>query len=182
MDDRELLSGLRRGEDSAFTEIFRTHYASLVALGERLLGDRARGEDAAEEVMLELWRRRETLPADLNLRAYLFQSTRNRSLNQIRHLRVVREGEPHAPSPSAPAPTESAVETQELDAALQSALHELSDDVRETFLLSRKDGLTYPEIARTLEISVKTVEARMGRALRLLRQRLAAWLPEGGGW
>jgi RNA polymerase sigma-70 factor (ECF subfamily) len=72
--------------------------------------------------------------------------------------------------------------TAELDAALRSAILELPPEVRDTFQMSRVDGLTYPEIARALEISVKTVEARMGRALRLLRERLALWLPEGGGW
>ena len=59
---------------------------------------------------------------------------------------------------------------------------ELPEEVRETFRMSRVDGLTYAEIARVMEVSVKTVEARMGRALKLLRERLAQWLPEGGGW
>jgi RNA polymerase sigma-70 factor (ECF subfamily) len=52
--------------------------------------------------------------------------------------------------------------------------------VREVFELSRVRGLRYAEIADTLGISVKTVEARMGRALRSLRERLAPWLPGGG--
>ena len=51
--------------------------------------------------------------------------------------------------------------------------------MRETFELSRKSGLKYNEIASVLGISVKTVEARMGRALKELRERLAPWLPEG---
>jgi RNA polymerase sigma-70 factor (ECF subfamily) len=60
---------------------------------------------------------------------------------------------------------------------MKAAVRGLPDDVRETFQMSRVDGLTYAEIARTLGVSVKTVEARMGRALRTLRERLAAWLP-----
>jgi RNA polymerase sigma-70 factor, ECF subfamily len=182
MDDSELLSGLRRGDDAAFAGIFRTFYPSLVAAAERLVNDRAAAEDVVQEVMVELWRRRGSLAADLRLRAYLFQSTRNRALNQIRHLRVVRAGEPHAPRPSAAPPTEAESVTGEIDAAFRLAVAELPPDVADTFLMSRVDGLTYPEIARALEISVKTVEARMGRALKLLRERLAAWLPEGGGW
>jgi RNA polymerase sigma-70 factor, ECF subfamily len=182
MDDTELLAGLRRGDDSAFAEIFRTFYPSLVGAAERVVVERAAAEDVVQEVMLELWRRRESMPAELRLRAYLFQSTRNRALNQIRHLRVVREGEPHAPHPYAPPPTEAESVAGELDAALRLAVLELPPEVRETFRMSRVDGLTYPEIARALEISIKTVEARMGRALRLLRERLAPWLPAGGGW
>jgi len=65
---------------------------------------------------------------------------------------------------------------------MRQAVADLPEEVRETFLLSRVDGLTYSEIASAVGMSVKTVEARMGRALRLVRERLAPWLPEGGGW
>ncbi|HEX8241868.1 MAG TPA: RNA polymerase sigma-70 factor [Longimicrobium sp.] len=182
MDEPELLAGLRRGDDDAFAAVFRAFYAGLVAAAERLLGDRSAAEDVAQEVMLELWRRRHTLPPDVSLRAYLHQSARNRALNQIRHARVAREGEPHIRPPTPAPPADADARTGELETAMRAAVAELPADVRETFQMSRVDALTYPEIARVLEISVKTVEARMGRALRLLRERLAPWLPEGGGW
>lgn len=182
MDDAELLDGLRRSDDSAFAAIFRAYYAGLVGAAERVLADRTAAEDVAQEVMVELWKRRESLTGDVRLRSYLFQATRNRAFNHIRHLRVIRAGEPHAPPPSAPPATEAAAAAGELDAAARRAMAELSEEVRETFLLNRVDGLTYAEVASTLGISVKTVEARMGRALRLLRERLAPWLPPGGGW
>lgn len=182
MDDSVLLARLRAGDDAAFAEVFRTFYPALVRAAERVVGDRARAEDAVQEVMLELWRRRAALGEGVRLRAYLHQSVRNRCLNQIRHLRIVREGEPHAPPPSAAPPADGAAAAGELEAALERTLAALPPDVRETFQMSRVDGLTYPEIARILEISVKTVEARMGRALRTLREGLAAWLPPGGGW
>ncbi|HEX6749348.1 MAG TPA: RNA polymerase sigma-70 factor [Longimicrobium sp.] len=182
MDEPELLARLRRDDDGAFAAIFRAHYAALVGAAERLLRERAPAEDVAQEVMLELWRRRHTLPPDVSLRAYLHQSARNRALNQLRHGRVVREGEPHIRPPTPPPPADADARTGELEMAVRAAVAELPDEVRETFQLSRVDALTYPEIARVLEISVKTVEARMGRALKLLRERLAPWLPEGGGW
>ena len=182
MDDSELHARLRQGADEAFASVFRAHYAGLVGAAERLVGDRSSAEDVAQEVMLELWRRREALPEEMSLRAYLFQSTRNRALNRLRHARVVREAEPHVRPPTAAPPADGEASAGELHAAARAAVDALPPDVRETFQLSRVDGLTYPEIAKVQEISVKTVEARMGRALRLLRERLAAWLPEGGGW
>jgi RNA polymerase sigma-70 factor (ECF subfamily) len=182
MDQPELHARLRSGDDEAFAAVFREHYASLVGSAERLLGDRAAAEDAAQEVMLELWRRREALPEDVSLRAYLHQSARNRALNRLRHARVVRQAEPHVRPPSASPPADGEASALELQAAARLAVADLPQDVRETFRMSRVDGLTYAEIARVMEVSVKTVEARMGRALRLLRVRLAQWLPEGGGW
>lgn len=182
MADPELHARLRTGSDDAFAEVFREHYAALVTSAERLLGDRAAAEDTAQEVMLELWRRREALPEEMSLRAYLHQSTRNRALNRLRHARVVRQAEPHVRHPTAAPPADGDVSAGELEAAAREAVEALPEDVRETFRLSRVDGLTYGEIARVMEVSVKTVEARMGRALRLLRERLAQWLPEGGGW
>jgi RNA polymerase sigma-70 factor (ECF subfamily) len=176
-DDPEILARLQRGDDAAFAELFRAHYAALVVAADRLLDDRAAAEDVAQEAMLELWRRRGALPAGTRLRAYLYQSVRNRALNHIRHQRVARRAEPDVPLPPPAAPADPAALTAELDVAMKAAVRGLPDDVRETFQMSRVDGLTYAEIARTLGVSVKTVEARMGRALRTLRERLAAWLP-----
>jgi RNA polymerase sigma-70 factor (ECF subfamily) len=65
----------------------------------------------------------------------------------------------------------------EIDTALKKAVAELPDRCREVFELSRRDGLKYAEIASVLGISVKTVEAQMGKALRTLRVKLAPWLP-----
>jgi RNA polymerase sigma-70 factor (ECF subfamily) len=60
---------------------------------------------------------------------------------------------------------------------VQRALADLPDRCREVFRLSREQGLRYAEIAEALGISIKTVEAQIGKALRLLRARLAPWLP-----
>ena len=69
--------------------------------------------------------------------------------------------------------------SEEIDAALKQAVGALPERCREVFELSRVHGLRYAEIASTLGISVKGVEAQMGRALRELRRRLAPWLPGG---
>jgi len=182
MDDPELIASLRRGDEAAFATVFRTAYAGLAAAAERLLGDRAAAEDVAQDVMLELWKRRDALPADVALRGYLYQSVRNRALNRLRHLRTAREAEPNVRPPSPAPPADAGASTGELEAAMRAAVAELPQEVRETFLMSRVDGLTYAEIATAVGMSVKTVEARMGRALRVVRERLAPWLPDGGGW
>lgn len=169
-------------DEDSFAAVFRAHYESLVRAAQRLLHERAAAEDVAQEVMLELWRRRDALEPDISLKAYLHRATRNRALNQIRHARTVESAVPYVRGPSALPESDAGTAARELGEAARAALRALPDDLRTTFLMNRQDGLTYAEIARVLDISVKTVEARMGRALRSLREQLAAWLPEGGGW
>jgi RNA polymerase sigma-70 factor, ECF subfamily len=180
--ESELLARLREGDEDAYAAIFREHYSWLVLSAARLLGERALAEEVAQDVMLELWRRRHTLVLTGPLRAYLHQSTRNRALNQLRHGKTVRQSEPYVRPPTAAPSADAGTVSRELAVAAREAVAELSPAQREVFEMSRMDGLTYPEIANTLAISVKTVEARMGRALRHLRERLAPWLPPGGGW
>src|SRR5437763_14208524 len=95
MSDRAVLDRLREGDATAFDEVFRTWYAPLVRLAEGMLRDRAVAEEIVQDVMLELWRRRDRLAAEGSPQAYLFQSTRNRALNHLRHARVEQRGEPH---------------------------------------------------------------------------------------
>jgi RNA polymerase sigma-70 factor (ECF subfamily) len=177
--DQPLVARLRAGDSDAFATVFRAHYGALVRLAEAMLGGRAPAEDVVQDVMLELWRRRDAMTVHASLRAYLFRAVRNRALNQLRHRRIARRVNPEAVAPAPPPRPDGAVVEAELDAAIRAAVAGLPDRCREVFELSRIHGLRYAEIAATLEISVKTVEAQMGKAIRVLRGRLADWLPGG---
>jgi RNA polymerase sigma-70 factor (ECF subfamily) len=142
-----------------------------------MLRSREAAEDVVQEVMLNLWRHRETLSVEDSLRAYLYRAVRNRALNSARNDRVRREAIPHLvpESPESPS-SESALLEGELETAARAAIAELPPRCREIFELSRVKGLRYTEIAETLGISIKTVETQMGRALKSLRERLAPYL------
>lgn len=178
--EAELLARVRQGDDGAFAALFRLHYPTLVVIAARLLGERALAEEIAQDVMLELWRRREALALSGPLAAYLSQAARNRALNRIRQQKTARLAEPFLRAPSTSATADERALSGELQRAVDGALASLSAPQREVFELSRVRGLTYPEIAAVLDISVKTVEARMGRALKQLRERLSPWLSERG--
>lgn len=177
--DEDLWRELRSGSQWAFDAIFRRHYARLVLSAQAVVGERAVAEELAQDVMLELWRRRATLVLESTLAAYLHRSARNRALNYVRHERVIRDAEPEltatAGSPGTP---DHDVRQAEIDAAVQAAIAVLPARCREVFELSRVQGLRYAEIASVMDISVKTVEAQMVKALRVLRERLAPWLPD----
>ena len=138
---------------------------------------RAVAEELVQDVMLELWKRRETLAEESSPQAYLFQATRNRALNHIRHAKIERLGEPHATRPEAvDATAHSLVVEEEMLIAVKKAVDRLPERCREVFELSRTHNLKYSEIAATLGISIKTVEAQMGKALKTLREELAPWV------
>ncbi len=149
-------------------------------MAESILRERAPAEEIAQEVMLELWRRRESLKLEQGFGAYLIRSTRNRALNYIRHQRIVARELAAATIEARESPgTDAETLGVELERVVREAIDALPERSREVFLLSREQGLRYLEIAAVLEISVKTVEKRMGQALAELRERLQPWL--GGG-
>ena len=174
----DLLARIARGDRGAFEQLFREHYAGLVRFGEGLLRSRELAEDTVQEVLLNLWRQRETVRIDDSVKAYLYRAVRNRSLNQIRNERVRREAAPQIvrESRGSAEAGDAAVLSTELEEAIRGAIAELPPRCREVFELSRVRGLKYQEIAETLGISIKTVETQMGRALRSLRERLGSYM------
>ena len=182
VDDPELLARLRLGDESAFATLFREHYPGLVLSATRILRERALAEEIAQEVMLELWRRRADASITSSVKGYLHRAARNRALNRVRQDRTAQRAEPFLRPPTSAPQADELARGREIAAAAREAIAQLSTPQREVFEMSRTDGLTYPEIAEALQISVKTVEARMGRALKQLREALAGWLPTGSGW
>lgn len=181
-NDRDLEQRLRAGDEGAFDAIFHAHYAHLVRMAESVVRERSLAEELAQDVMLELWRRRASLRLEQSFRAYLVRAARNRALNHIRHQQVVaREAAAAALDPRSAPSAEDNLLGVELEAMVRQAIEELPEKIGEVFRLSREYGLKYAEIASALDISVKTVEKRMGQALAHLRKRLAPWLPTQRG-
>jgi RNA polymerase sigma-70 factor (ECF subfamily) len=175
---RALFARLAAGDDSAFDTIFRTWYAPLVRVATWLLHDGSLAEEVAQDVLLEVWRRRETLAFEQEPRRYLMRATRNRALNHVRHQAVAaraaaRDDRDEGVAAAAPA----LVDARELEAAIVQAVATLPPRCRAVFELSRRHNLSYAQIAEALDIAPKTVENQMGKALRLLRVSLAPWLP-----
>jgi RNA polymerase sigma-70 factor (ECF subfamily) len=178
MIDQDLENRIRAGDESAFDTVFRAHYADLVRMAESVVRERALAEEIAQDVMLEVWRRSEPIRLEQGFRAYLLRATRNRALNHIRHERIVQREQLAAAveSPTAPPPDQDLLGA-ELHDAIEQAMAALPNNCREVFQMSRTQNLRYSEIAAVLDVSVKTVEKRMGQALAELRKSLAMWIP-----
>lgn len=177
-NDRDLLARLRGGDDKAFEAIFRQWYEPVVRSANRVLRDPGIAEELAQEVFLELWRRRDMLAPDSSVAGYLMQAVRNRALNHLRHLAVQKKSVVYVEALSEPAEhADEQVHANDLRVAMTKAIAALPPRTREVFVMSRERGLRYSEIAEQLGVSVKAVEANMSRALRILREELSAFLP-----
>lgn len=174
-----LLDRIRAGDHAAFTAAVHAYYAGLCDFAWRYVRSTAIAEEVVQEVFLNLWEHRKRLQSDGSLRAYLYQSVKNRSLNHLRNQRTrlqkteaLTEHLSHAP----PQP-DRAMMQGELAHRIRQALDALPERRRTIFVLSKLHGLTYAEVASVLGISVNTVDTQMRRALRLLRERLASFMP-----
>lgn len=175
-----LAERLRQGDRTAFKELFHAHYQALCSYACRYVNSLEVAEDLVQEVFLDLWQRRHSWHPEHSPRAFLYGAVRNQTLNHQRRLRarqhVGRNGKGQSvfyEPPSQENPEET-LRYQELRRAAQRAISELPQRRRQIFILSREHSLTYVEIAIALDISVKTVETQMGRALQHLRDRLSS--------
>ena len=164
----DLLRRLNEGDERAFDALFR-HYSALVyrfAYG--YLKARPDAEEIVQECFLKIWEKRAQLRPDVPLKAYLFTTAHHAILNQLRRQQQRQRFQTYSAG-LAPVQVGNEAGFSELEALYQAALAQLPPKRREIFMLSRQQGLSYPEIAQQLNLSVKTVEAQMTHALKFLR-------------
>lgn len=174
------ISKIKGGDGKAFKKLFLQFYDPLCQFSWQYTRSRHISEELVQEVFLNIWKSRETLDPQQNIKSYLYQSVRNKALNHLKHENLEKEYNHTIEwlSPSPATQRHSGEEHSEFVQAAQKAIEDLPDRARQIYKLSRKDGLTYREIATVLDISVKTVESQMSRALKILRKSLSQYVPQ----
>jgi RNA polymerase sigma-70 factor (ECF subfamily) len=170
---------LAKRDESAFEQVFKSHFKNLHAYAFTILKDEDEAEEMVQQVFFKLWDRTETLSLDGSVTAYLYRAVHNESLNYIKHQRVRTNHRLHV-AYSMRNESDNAskkVLAAEQERKLLTALNELPEQCRTIFQMSRFDELKYREIATKLDISIKTVESQMGKALKILRTQLSDFLP-----
>lgn len=143
----------------------------------RILKDLALTKDTVQEVFLKLYLKRNELPANLNVAAYLHTAVKHKSLNILRdqltrqkhHAVILEQADNQAPDQ----PTYF-YENTELKRKVNGSIDKLPEKCREVFMLNYYENLPYKVIADQLDISVKTVEKHISKAFRILRQELGS--------
>ena len=178
-NDSHLLIELTKGDSVAFSLLFRKYYRDLVMFGGHYLPDKERCEDIVQNIFLKLWAERENLCIETSLKSFLLRSVQNACLDELRHINVMRIHETYTQTfgHTDDLDTEHYVLFSDLQESLTKALEKLPEVYREAFEMHRLEGLKYKEIAARLNVSERTVEVRMGKAISLLRQYLKDFFP-----
>ncbi len=179
LPEQQQIEALLAGDLTAFEMIFRTYYQPLCSYAYTFLQDKEEAEEIVQSTFLSVWEKRQTLSIHTGVKPYLYAMVRNACLNVIKHEKIKQK---HAVEEIALAPQSydsvtQAVATSELEVRIKEAMEKLPEQCRLVFKLSRFEELKYGEIATHLNISVKTVENHMGKALKIMRDELKDYLP-----
>jgi RNA polymerase sigma-70 factor (ECF subfamily) len=163
-------------DTSEFERLFREHYGSLCRFAVRLGAEPARAEELVQGVFTTLWINRASWRVEHSARAYLFAAVRNASLNERKHLQLVRGWEEEearelrADQLAREPESETQLEQRETADRVQRAFAELPARCRLVMELRWREQLSYAEIAEALGISVKGVENQLARGLSRMRE------------
>jgi RNA polymerase sigma-70 factor, ECF subfamily len=157
-----------------FERLFKELFSPLCGFSLKYIYDLDDAKNLVHEVFVSVWEKFESLPDDTNYKSYLYTAVRNKSLNFIRDKKkhIVLEDM----NSEEPVEENLVMETAELEKEIEMALQALPEKCREVFEMNRQEGLKYAEIAQKLNISIKTVEAQMSKALAILREHLKEFI------
>jgi len=169
---------IRKGDISAFEKVFREYYAPLTLFANSFVKDKDIAEEIVQDFFYNFWKNKEHIVIQSSLKSYLFQSIRNKALKYLRHEAVKnkyisdvleRSGDDNKTYQP------NIYELKELEKKINDALAKLPANCIKIFKMNRFEGLKYREIAEKLNISVKTVEANISKALSQLRDELSSY-------
>ncbi len=164
--------------ESSYKELFNSWYTPLCRMIYRIIKNQDQTEDIVQDVYIKLWEKRDSLKINTSLKAYLYRAALNNAYTYLEKNK--RYPKLSIETTDFIIPTHSNtiddLKAAELETKINQTLLLLPPACREVFILSRQEEMSYKEIAETLEISVKTVENQMGKALKTFREELKMYI------
>lgn len=173
--DLKLWSGIQMGDPEMFRELHSRYVLQLSNQAFKILQDADLVKDLVQDAFLTLFLKKEELPEDLNAGAWLTTVIKNRCLNALRDQHSRTRHHHQAQVSSWPEMINNGWNQTELRIQLNNGLAELSGKPKDVFLLRHHENKSYKEIATQLNISSKTVEKHINKAIRILRDKLKDW-------
>jgi len=180
----EILQEIRTGNEGAFEKVYRYYFPRLNYFAKQYLPDCEVSKNIVQDVFTELWDKRHTLLDDTNLQAWLFTVAKNKSLKTIGHLKsrekydnFIKYRQLDINFKALSDFDTSNFTFRELQVQIQAAMEKLPPSCRRIFEMSRFEDKKNREIAEELNLSVKTIEGQISKALRSLKKDLKEYLP-----
>jgi len=158
-------------------KLFNEYYAAVLLYSITIVKNKDDAEDIVQQAFVSLWQKMGSIGIHTSARAYLYKAVYNSSLDFLKHEKVKKRYENETIKSGIEMLHSNGSEEKELHKKLEYAINELPEQCGKIFRMSRFDGLKYREIAAELNISEKTVENQMGKALKILRAALKDYLP-----
>jgi len=169
-EEKQWMAMLSRDEEQGLELIFNRYYKYLVVTAFNYLKNDEAAKDLVQDVFFKFWEKRSTIRIDSSLRAFLRRSVVNRSIDEIRKKRIRWDEEiTDINAPVDQSNIQKDIETSELQAVINSAIESLPEKCKLVFSLSRFENMSHKEIATALDISTKTIENQITKALKVIR-------------
>lgn len=166
------MSNASQTQTDLFRILYTNNYEKLCCIAFRIVMERETAREIAQNVFLSFWERRDQWPSIQSPEGYLCRMTYHQALNHRTRSRDYKQSEVSASERAHDANPEELLEGAQVEQLVATVLGNLPEKCQLIFMLSREEGLTYGEIARRLNLSVKTVEHQMGIALSRFRKAL----------
>jgi RNA polymerase sigma-70 factor, ECF subfamily len=172
--NQKIVERIRSGDQAAFEKLFHQYYARLCVFSNSFVKSLDISRDVVQEVFIKIWDNRENFYVNQSLKAYLYQAVRNQSLNYLQQKKQKEKLAERVKTrqQNTSEDTELELNTEELTQKVWKLVETLPERRRTIFILYRKHGLSYSEIADVMCIARKTVENQMGKSLQYLRENL----------
>ena len=158
--------------EEEYAVLFKVHYPSMVLLARKFVGDTDTARDLAQQVFVNLYEKREKIEIRTSLKNYLFQAVRNASLNWLKQQRVKARHNEFILQNTETSSLSDPAEVSELSQTLSRLINELPPRCRRIFIMNRFEGKKNREIAAELNLSIRTVETQISKALKQLRAKI----------
>jgi RNA polymerase sigma-70 factor, ECF subfamily len=176
-NERELVTRAQNGDRNAFSELVRTHSQGVLNVIYRMCGSMQVAEDAAQEAFIQAWMELSSYRPKSSLRNWLYRIAVNTAIDMLRKEKRILPGAVEDMSlTDAQAGPEATFLSGEQTELVQEAISTLPDASRAVLILREYEGLSYKEIADSLDIPVGTVMSRLNYARKLLKEKLEVQL------
>jgi RNA polymerase sigma-70 factor (ECF subfamily) len=183
--EKQILTRLKQGDKEVFRELFGLYYTKLYLYTISYVKDSAVADDIVQDIFFHLWERHRELDIFSSISAYLFRAVHNKSIQYLRHRKVIAGYEERYKLNlneagilfnSSADFSFSSVQLAEIHEILNKTYDALPEKARAVFRLSREEEKTNKDIARILNINIKTVEYYIRKSLRVLRFALRDYI------